>query len=74
MIILRAIAAISPNSTLWDAGKGAVPSFGARRQKGEAVAYMLKYRTNEGGNAGKRSGDMARLGRRTWRGRRRGAS
>jgi integrase len=30
---------------IWDT---AVPAFGARRQKGEAVAYFLKFRTAEG--------------------------
>src|SRR4029079_13326955 len=30
---------------IWDA---AVPGFGARRQKGASVAYVLKYRTAEG--------------------------
>ena len=48
MITLKAIAAIPPNSTLWDDGKGAVTGFGARRQKGGAIAYAVKYRTTDG--------------------------
>ena len=45
MITIKSIAAIPPGKTVWDEGKGAVAGFGARRQKGEAVAYVLKYRT-----------------------------
>jgi integrase len=41
---LREIRALAPSKTIWDA---AVPGFGARRQKGEAVAYVLKFRTAE---------------------------
>jgi integrase len=48
VITLKTIAAISPNSTAWDEGKGAVTGFGARRQKGAAVAYVVKYRTADG--------------------------
>ena len=48
MITLKTIAAISQNSTKWDEGKGAVTGFGARRQKGDAVAYVVKYRTADG--------------------------
>ena len=48
MITLKTIAAISQNSTVWDEGKGAVAGFGARRQKGDAVAYVVKYRTADG--------------------------
>ncbi len=48
MITLRTIAVISQNSTAWDEGKGAVTGFGARRQKGGSVAYVVKYRTVEG--------------------------
>ena len=36
------------NSTRWDEGKGAVTGFAARRQKGDAVAYVVKYRTADG--------------------------
>ncbi len=42
---LKEVRALSPGEVIWDA---AVPSFGARRQKGAAVAYVLKYRTAEG--------------------------
>jgi integrase len=48
MITIRSIAAIPPGKTEWDKGKGAVAGFGARRQKGEAVTYLLKYRTTVG--------------------------
>jgi hypothetical protein len=48
MITIKSIAAIPPGKTLWDEGKGSVSGFGARRQKGEAVAYVLKYRTATG--------------------------
>jgi integrase len=46
MLTLKTIASLPPGSILWD--KGAVTGFGARRQKGEAVAYLLKYRTAAG--------------------------
>src|SRR6516225_7741390 len=42
---LREIRALAPAEKVWDA---AVPGFGARRQNGKAVAYVLKYRTAEG--------------------------
>ena len=42
---LREIRAMAPGATLWDS---VVPGFGARRQTGDAVAYVLKYRTAEG--------------------------
>ena len=42
---LREIRALAPSQTIWDA---AVPGFGARRQRGEAIAYVLKFRTAEG--------------------------
>ena len=42
---LREIRALAPSKTIWDA---AVPGFGARRQRGAAVAYVLKFRTAEG--------------------------
>ncbi len=48
MITLKTIAAISPNSTAWDEGRGAVAGFGARRQKGDAIAYVVKYRAADG--------------------------
>ncbi len=42
---LREVRALRQGGIIWD---GAVPGFGARRQKSEAVAYVLKYRTAEG--------------------------
>ncbi len=42
---LREIRNLGPGEMVWDS---AVPGFGARRQRGTAVAYMLKYRTVEG--------------------------
>lgn len=42
---LRDVRALGPNQTVWDA---AVTGFGARRQRGEAVAYVLQFRTAEG--------------------------
>ena len=48
MITLKTLAALRPRSTVWDTGRGAVSGFGARRQKGDAVAYVVKYRTPDG--------------------------
>jgi len=42
---LRDVRILQPGETVWDAS---VPGFGARRQKGDAVAYVLFYRTAEG--------------------------
>jgi integrase len=42
---LREVRALGPGEIVWDA---AVPAFGARRQKGPAVTYVLFYRTAEG--------------------------
>src|SRR5271168_5647221 len=42
---LREVRALKPGETVWDA---ALPGFGARRQTGDAVAYVLKSRTAEG--------------------------
>jgi integrase len=42
---LREVRALKPGETVWDR---AVPGFGARRQSGDAVAYVLKSRTSEG--------------------------
>jgi integrase len=42
---LRQVRALGPGETIWDT---VVPGFAARRQKGEAIAYVLKYRTAEG--------------------------
>jgi integrase len=48
LITIQTIKNIRPNSTIWDEGKGAVTGFGARRQKGDALAYVVKYRTADG--------------------------
>src|SRR5260370_13747213 len=42
---LREVRALEPGQTVWDAS---VPAFGARRQRGKAVAYVLFYRTTAG--------------------------
>jgi hypothetical protein len=48
MITLRIIANLLQNSIAWDHGKGAVSGFGVRRQSGDAVSYVIKYRTVDG--------------------------
>ena len=48
MLTIKTIATIPMGKTLWDDGKGAVAGFGARRQRGDAVTYVLKYRTQDG--------------------------
>jgi hypothetical protein len=45
MLTLKSVASLRQGAILWDKGKGGVPGFGARRQKGDTVAYVLKYRT-----------------------------
>jgi integrase len=42
---LREVRALQPGQIVWDSQ---VPGFGARRQKGPGVAYVLFYRTTEG--------------------------
>jgi integrase len=42
---LRQVRALKPGETIWDAS---LSGFGARRQKSDAVAYVLYYRTGEG--------------------------
>lgn len=42
---LREVRGLKPGDIVWD---GVVHGFAARRQKGAAVAYILKYRTLEG--------------------------
>jgi integrase len=46
---LRDIRALDPGKILWDTGTGSVTGFGARRQRGPAVIYFVKYRTKGGG-------------------------
>src|SRR5262245_49255669 len=42
---LRQVRALKPGETVWDASPS---GFGARRQKSDAVSYVLYYRTVEG--------------------------
>jgi integrase len=42
---LREVRSLKPGQTIWD---GAVAGLGARRQKSEAVSYVLIYRTQDG--------------------------
>jgi integrase len=49
LIIQRNVDRLGPGEVIWDAGKGSVTGFGARRQRGPAVTYVLKYRTARGG-------------------------
>jgi len=45
---LTEVRDLPPNSELFDGGKGAVAGFGIRRQRSEAVAYVILFRTAEG--------------------------
>jgi integrase len=42
---LREVRNLQPNQIVWDTG---VPGFGARRQRSDAVSYVLFYRNREG--------------------------
>lgn len=42
---LREVRSIGPGEIVWD---GAVAGFAARRQTGDAVTYLIKYRTSDG--------------------------
>src|SRR6202162_685149 len=42
---LREVRALAPGQTIWDA---TLPGFGARRQKGPGVTYVVIYRTADG--------------------------
>src|SRR5271155_5791565 len=42
---LRQVRALKPGETTWDSS---LAGFGARRQKSDAVSYVLFYRTKEG--------------------------
>jgi integrase len=44
---LRDVRALPPNSEVWDGGTEGVAGFGARRQRGSAISYVLMYRTPE---------------------------
>ena len=46
---LREVRALGAGAILWDTGAGSVSGFGARRQRGPAVVYFVKYRTKTGG-------------------------
>jgi hypothetical protein len=45
---LRDVRALPPHSEVWDGGTEGVAGFGARRQRGNAISYVLMYRTPEG--------------------------
>ena len=45
---LREVRGLGPGEVVWDAGSGAVTGFGARRQRSEAVSFIVVYRTREG--------------------------
>jgi integrase len=45
---LRDVRALPPNGEIWDGGTGGVAGFGARRQRGNAISYIVVYRTAEG--------------------------
>jgi integrase len=42
---LRQVRALKPGSVIWDPS---LPGFGVRRQRSEAISYVLFYRTREG--------------------------
>ena len=44
-INLNGVRTLAPGQTIWDSK---VRGFGARRQKGSGVSYILVYRTKEG--------------------------
>ena len=44
-VSLRDVQSLKPGETVWDSS---VAGFGIRRQQSEAVAYILRYRTQEG--------------------------
>src|SRR6267154_1734094 len=46
---LREVRALDPGKIIWDTGTGSVSGFGARRQRGPAVIYFVKYRTKGAG-------------------------
>jgi integrase len=47
-ITLRDVRALPENGEVWDGGTEGVAGFGARRQRSEAIAYVVMYRTAEG--------------------------
>ncbi len=48
MITIDSLKKLAPGKTEWDRGRGSVGGLGARRQKGDAITFVLKYRTREG--------------------------
>jgi integrase len=44
LITQRDVDKLGPGDVIWDAGKGSVTGFGARRQRGSTVTYVFKYR------------------------------
>ncbi len=59
---LRQVRALKVGDLVWDPS---VPGFGARRQQGEAIAYVLKYPDQgEAASAGTRLAGTALLGHR----------
>src|SRR5215468_11081891 len=42
---LREVRALGPSEIVWDSG---LPGFAARRQRSDAVSYVLKYRAGAG--------------------------
>jgi hypothetical protein len=55
---LRQVRALKPGQIVWDPF---LPGFGARRQRSEAVSYILFYRTRVALNAATIGGKGARL-------------
>lgn len=45
---LRDVRALPPGGEVWDGGTEGVAGFGARRQRSEAIAYVVLFRTAEG--------------------------
>jgi hypothetical protein len=45
---IRDVRALRPGATIWDGSISGVPGFGARRQSGTIVSFLLAYRTEDG--------------------------
>ena len=41
------VKSIMPNSELWDSGAGGISGFGIRRQRSDAVSFIVVYRINQ---------------------------
>jgi integrase len=48
LITQRDVDKLGPGEAIWDAGKGSVTGFGARRQRSPLVTYLFKYRSAGG--------------------------